>query len=693
MKEILRQISEFLRSSFLVLLVLASAGLGIYRLVTLQIAAAEEESRQTVVESVYTQMIPATRGEIVDSMGNVIVGNKIGYSIIIEQAYFPSDAAEGNAVIYETVKLLREAGYEWNDTMPISKSEPYVFAKDREKDVAAMKKMLRLNQYATAENCIDKLISDYAIADTYTKQEQRWLAGIRYEMVLRSFSMSNVFYLASDVDLKTVTRLKELRLTLPGINVTEEAIRTVEDGTILPHEIGYVGPIYSQEEFAALKENGHEDYNLSDQVGKSGLELACEADLRGINGKKEITVTNGDVSSVVMAQEPVGGKTIQLTVNGKMQTELQALLENHCRVLRETDAQCRNVTAGAIVVLDTKDNAVLGMATTPTYDLTELLENYSKVANQENYPLINRATDGLYRPGSTFKTITATAGLDSGVIGPNSTFYCATNFEFYGHQFHCTGYHENIAVSRAITVSCNVFFYEVASHLGLDRLMEYETLYGLGQPLGLESGDSGGYLACPETFEKLGIQWYVGEVVQAGIGQSEVQVTPLQMATVASTIANEGKRWRPHLIQSYWNNTMTEQLEVKEPELVAQVAQNNAADVYPYIEQGMIGAARSPMAAEFDLNSLPFDVAIKTGTPQSPRGTDTFVIGYAPADKPEIAFCAMVEGGKNAKFMVKGIIQSYAENYPQSRIAAMLRPKPKPAETEPEPDTESEAER
>ncbi len=676
MKEILRQISEFLRSSFLVLLVLAAAGLGIYRLAKLQIVAAEEEKQQArVSEQVYTQVIPATRGEIVDCNGEPIVSNKIGYSLILEKAYFPDDNAEGNAVIMGCVKLLKEAGYEWNDTMPITDRFPYIFVNDRENDIAEMKKNLRLNQYATAENCLDKIRSDYGIGDEYSEEEQRILAGIRYEMLLRGFSMSNVFYFSDDIDLRTVTRIKELRVTLPGINVTENAIRTVENGKVIPHEIGYVGPIYSQEEYNELKANGHDDYTLSDQVGKTGLESACEADLRGFNGKKEITVTNGEVSSTVITQEPVGGKTIQLTVNSKMQMQMQDHLENYCKLLRETDAQCRDLNAGAIVVLDTKDNAVLSMATSPTYDLSDLLEDYSAVAEQDNFPLINRATDGLYRPGSTFKPVTATAGLDSGIINANSTFYCDTNFTYIDHTFHCTGYHESINVSSAITVSCNIFFYELGIRLGLDRLMEYERLYGLGSPLGLESGDSGGYLACPETFERLGIQWYVGELTQAAIGQSEVQVTPLQMATVASTIANNGQRWKPHLIQSYWNNIMTEQLSVKAPELSAQVAQNNADEVYPYIKAGMVGAAEVPMLPEYDLSSLPFDVAIKTGTPQSPRGTDSFVIGFAPADKPEIAFCAMLEGGKNAKCMVRGILESYAANYPRSQIARGLKKK------------------
>ncbi|HBI84857.1 MAG TPA: hypothetical protein DDX71_01005 [Ruminococcus sp.] len=668
MKEILRQISEFLRSSFLILLVLAASVLGVYRLAMLQIVTAEETQQPIINQSVYKQVIPASRGEIVDTAGRTIVGNKIGYNLIIEKAYFPADNAAGNAVIMRIVKLLEEENYSWNDTMPISKTTPYSFEPDRENDVSEIKKKLRLNQYATAENCIDKLIADYEIGDEYSTREKRIIAGIRYEMLLRDFSMSNLFYLSNDIDLKTVTRIKELRLTMGGVNIVEEAIRTIENGNVLPHEIGYVGPIYSRDEYSKLLLNGHSDYALSDQVGKSGLEMNCEATLRGYNGTKEITVTNGEVTSVKTTQEPVAGQTIQLTVNSLLQEGLQNILDQHCQLLRKTDAECRNAYCGAIVLLDTRDNAVLGMATLPTYNLRELLENYEDVAKMDNHPLINRATDGLYRPGSTFKTITATAGLDSGKISGNTVFHCAHDYLFYGHTFHCTGNHQDIAVSRALTVSCNIFFYELSARLGLDTLLDYERAYGLGSPLGLESGDSGGYLACPETFENLGLQWYIGELTQAAIGQSEVQVTPLQMATVASTIANEGKRYRPHLISGTWNSTMTEQLSSKEPELVYTVAPNNAANVYSYIRDGMIGAAQTAMPLEYDLNNLGFDVAIKTGTPQSPRGTDTFVIGYAPAQNPEVSFCAMVEGGKNAKWMVKEILHQYALNYPQSRI-------------------------
>ncbi|MBQ5335624.1 MAG: hypothetical protein J6Z45_06725 [Oscillospiraceae bacterium] len=668
MKEFFRQLSELIRNSFLIVLVLAAASLGIWRLMMLQIVGADDtEVVRPANQAVYGQVIPAARGEIVDTAGKPIISNTIGYHVIVEKAYFPADAAEGNAVLLETARMLQEAGCTVSDTMPVSRTMPYVFEAGRESDVASMREILHLNSYATAENCVDKLISDYAISADYSAEEQRLIAGIRYEMLLRSFSMSNVFYLSRDVSIGTVARIKELRVKLRGINIVEEAIRDVVSGNVLPHEIGYIGPIYSREEFERLKENGHSDYALSDQVGKTGLEQALESELRGTNGRREITVTNGDVSSVRVAAEPVGGKTVQLTVNSEFQTGLQAILSEYTAHLRATDSECRKANCGAFVVLDAKDNAVRGMATLPTYDLSELLEDYSAVAERADTPLVNRATDGLYRPGSTFKTITATAGLNTGVVTKNTSFYCGRNYKFIDQTVHCTGEHHSIAVSQALTVSCNIYFYELAQRLGLDRLLEYENKFGLGSPLGLESGDSGGYLACPETYEKLGIPWYIGNLLQAAIGQSEVQVTPLQMATVASTVANKGVRYQPHLVEAYWDHGMNERLSVTEP-VVAETIEQHYDGVFDTVKQGMIGAAKTQMPAQYDLNRIGFQTAIKTGTPQSPRGTDSFVIGFAPADDPEIAFCAMIEGGKNAKYMVRDMLELYAKCYPESRI-------------------------
>ncbi|MBQ8905899.1 MAG: hypothetical protein IJY85_05975 [Ruminococcus sp.] len=672
LKETFSVFEDAIRLVVLIFILIVSLVFGVLRLMKVQLVDGESYQLKASTTNIYTQHVSAARGEIVDSEGRVIVGNKIGYNVIIEKAYFPTDKAAGNQVIYDVVSILREAGAEWNDTLPVSLSEPYTFSPEAgEEYCAKVREILNLNTYATAENCVDKLISDYEISDAYPRDVQRVIAGIRYEMLIRSFSVNNHFTLAEDIPLELVTKIKELRLTMSGVDVIEEAIRFVEDGNVIPHEIGTVGPIYSIEEYESLKESGYE-YLLSDTVGKSGLELALEAELCGERGVKEITYVDGSVISSEITKEAVGGNTVQLTLNSQFQKGLQTTLTDFIGYLHEMPGKdLKDVSAGAIVVLDVDSNAVLGMATAPTYDLNDLMEDYNAVLNAENTPLVNRATDGLYRPGSTFKTITATAGLNTGVVNGNSTFYCGRNYEFIDTTVHCTGHHNDINVTRAITVSCNIYFYELSQRLGIDTLSQYATYYGLGQTLGLESGDSAGYLANPETFEKLGMEWYVGYLLQAAIGQSEVQITPLQMAVAASTIANEGVRYQPHLVDSVYDHAMTTKLSQKEKVVAAEIPITSDS-VYANIEQGMIGAAQSTMPEEYSLKNLGFDVAIKTGTPQSPRGTDSFVIGYAPAENPEIAFAAVIEGGEQSKYMVRKILELYAEVYPDTQIGLAL---------------------
>lgn len=672
LKETISLFEDAIRLVVLIFILIVSLVFGVLRLMKVQLVDGESYLIKASTTNVYTQHVSAARGEIVDSEGRLIVGNKIGYNVIIEKAYFPADKAEGNQVIWDAVSILRDAGVAWNDKLPITRTEPYSFI-DGIDDATCdkVREILNLNTYATAENCVDKLISDYSISADYPRDVQRIIAGVRYEMLVRSFSVNNHFTLAEDIPLELVTKIKELRLTMSGVDVIEEAIRFVEDGDVIPHEIGTVGPIYSMEEFESLKENGYE-YLLSDTVGKSGLELALEAELCGERGVKEITYVDGSVISSEITKEAVGGNTVQLTLNSRFQKGLQNTLTDFIDYLHaQPGKDLDDVSAGAIVVLDVDSNAVLGMATAPTYNLNDLMEDYSAVLNAENTPLVNRATDGLYRPGSTFKTITATAGLNTGSITPHSTFYCGRNYEFIDTTVHCTGHHNDINVTRAVTVSCNIFFYELSQRLGIDTLSQYATYYGLGQSLGLESGDSAGYLANPETFEKLGMEWYVGYLLQAAIGQSEVQVTPLQMAVAASTIANEGVRYQPHLVDSIYDNAMTTRLEQKEAVVAAEIPLASDS-IYDSIEQGMIGAARSTMPTEYSLTNLGFDVAIKTGTPQSPRGTDSFVIGYAPAENPEIAFAAVIEGGEQSKYMVRKILELYAEVYPETEIGFCL---------------------
>lgn len=651
----------YLKTVVLVTAVLCACCLCGYRLMKIQLVDSESYTNRKYSTYEHSQTIEATRGEIVDCNGTPIIVNKPGYSVVILPEQFPKDYAEGNHILLEVAKLLDSYNVEIELSMPISETAPYTFTTDNEAALERFKSNLGLNVYATTENCIAKLIEDYEISEEYSEEQKRLLCGLRYEMLVRGFSMSNRFTLAEDIPLTSITKIKESGVSLLGIDIVEMPVRYIEQDDVLPHEIGTVGPIYA-EEYEELAAKG---YQMDDTVGKSGIEKACEEYLRGKDGTKTISVRNSEVVSTEITDPVESGNTVMLTVDSTFQRDLQKILEdfiNNFDSLRNEKTEklgLGKITNGALVVLDAKDGGVLGMATCPTYTLTTYTEDYESLLTADNNPLVNRATIGLYRPGSTFKTITATAGMCEGIVSGYTPYFCSHKYKFKDHIYGCTGSHGNISVIEALQYSCNIYFYKLSEDLTIDRISKYASMYGLGQYTGLETGEAAGHLSNMEYYADAGLTWTVGEVLQSAIGQSEWAVTPLQMAVVANTIANEGVRYEPHLVDSIWDYN----LETMEQEIEPTVAETipGAEDgVYSFIEQGMIAASVTNMPIEYSLGNLGYSVAIKTGTPeQGSRVQDSFFIGYAPADDPEIAFAGVIEGGEYSKYMIRSILEAY----------------------------------
>ena len=450
---------------------------------------------------------------------------------------------------------------------------------------------------------------------------------------------------------------------MQGVTITQIPERRIEIGDIIPHEIGTTGPIYAENADAYLAQG----YSLDAIVGISGIEKAMETELQGEAGERTITFENGELFSDEITQPVTAGHTIKLTVNSEFQRGLQEILENFLSDFRsynmKTDEDGNKIDNGALVVLDARTGAVLGEATAPTYDLTKYSSNYTELLNASGDPLFNRATLGLYRPGSTFKTITATAGLNEGIVTGETTFYCARRYEYYDMVYSCTGRHNNIAVARALMVSCNSYFYELSRLLNIDKIAENAALYGIGQNTGIETGDAAGWMATPEKYQELGLEWSAGQVLQAGIGNGETMVTPLQLACVANTIANEGVRYEPYLVHSIWDYSQKKCLKKTRPTVVSRI-ELNYNDVYDNIERGMILASGNGFPSRYSLQNLGYDVAIKTGTPQSDSHyQDSVFIGYAPADNPQVAFAGVVEGGEYSKYMIRSILKLYDNIY------------------------------
>ena len=439
-------------------------------LMKIQIVDGEMYLMRSKTSTTAVQSVSAARGQIVDAKKTPLVENRVSYNVVINRSFFPDSTEEQNDVIIKVARLLESRGIEWIDDIPITMERPYKFTVDRSSsDVTRIFDKLRLAGYSTAENCIDALISQYDISRSYSDREKRIIAGVRYEMILSDFSSTTDYVFVKDVPIEAAAEIRELGYVLTGVSIVEDAVRVYSCGDVFPHGIGYVGPIYA-EEYSALKEAG---YLISDTVGKAGIERAMELYLRGKRGEKTITVSGDGVISENITKEAVPGKTVQLSIDAEFQSALQSMLGGFINdlatgVLTKQDYDFTDCSSGAIVVSDVKTGAIKGMATWPNYNVNDLLEDYSSVLNAEDQPLYNRATDGLYRPGSVMKTVTATAALSEKVITPEDKFTCHRNYNFLDIIVHCTGSHGNINVVTAIQKSCNIFFYQVVQQLRLD---------------------------------------------------------------------------------------------------------------------------------------------------------------------------------------------------------------------------------
>ncbi len=632
-----------------------------------------EESQSTTVA---TQSINAPRGQIADYDGEWLVSNKSGLNVVFEKAFFPSDNSEINRIILTAVNILESEGVEWNDILPISTASPFEFDEDRESDSARLRTNIGIQAYGTAEDCMIAMSDIYGISDDYTDREKRIIAGVRYTMYVRDFSVSNQFTLAEDIPMSATVQLKELTGELDGLDIVEEAVRVNNVGDVVPHLIGTVGAI-SAEEYAELKDDG---YALSDTLGKGGIESAMEDTLRGEKGTRTIEIKSGQVISDTVTEEAVPGNSIKLTIDSDYQRDVQTILESHIYWLQNqtsTRASGTSADAGAIVVLNAKTGALLAAATYPTYDLNDYIEDYASVAAGENAPLTNRAVSGMYRPGSTFKTVTAIAALNEGIIDRSYTVTCNGVYTYWEDWSpKCTGSHGSINVITALCESCNIFFYEVGRITGIDTIADYASQLGLGEEMGLEIGRDvkKGFIATPESYMERQQTWQAGNVIQAAIGQADTYVTPLQMAAQAMTIGNKGTRYQTYMVDSIYDYGMENLISKTEPVVAAEI-EDKTGYTFDTVIEGMREVAQFdeytyPTAEDYYtdnylLTDLPYDVAIKTGTPQITSSTDTgsAFIGFYPADDPEIAFSGFIEHGEYSKLMIKEIISAYYDEF------------------------------
>lgn len=420
------KIGAVIRSIFLVVITFALVFLAAIQLMKIQIVDGAYYSSITENYLEANQSIAAARGQISDSSGNLLVSNKSIYKVIVQKAFLPS--GKENDVIAGTIEILEKNREEWIDNIPISTSYPFYFNESDEEELDRFKQNIKLNVDASVADCVMAMAERYNIdTEKYDSRTVRLIAGVRYEMEHKDFSYYNRYVFAEDISVETVMKLKEHGFLLSGIDIVQEPKLVYLKGDIAPHVIGTIGSI-TQEEYDGTKDSeGNTIYSINDLIGKTGLEYGMESTLKGTDGTRTIVRSSkGDVvsDSVTLPVKP--GESIKLTIDSKFQSELQDILENEINWLhtRPEPQRGHDCDAGAVVVLNAKTGAVLGMASYPTFNLIDYEKDPVAVANDENSSMYNLATHGLFRPGSAFKTINATAGLCEGIINADTIIYC-----------------------------------------------------------------------------------------------------------------------------------------------------------------------------------------------------------------------------------------------------------------------------
>lgn len=671
------------RIVIMVVLVFAILVFYIFQLMQYQVTDGEAARLENSKSTINKLTILAPRGEILDRYGRVLATNTVGYNIVIESAFFPSSSqtAKQNAELLELTDIFTQDKETWEDSLPISRTEPYAYTGTKG-DTSALIKYVNslksqndptLQSGATAAQVIAELERIYS-SSGYTEAQRRTLVGIRYEMAQKSFSYTKVFTLAENVSITTVTKIEERSDSIPGAVAQEAPVRSYPDGTIAPHVIGLTGPIYADE----LSEYKSKGYSATDTIGKFGIEQSMESYLHGVNGTQQVVQnSNGDVTSSMILQQPKPGDNVVLTIDKDLQVTMQNSLPQIVSTVKEDSngnpKYGADVQGAAAVVMDIKTGEVLAMATYPSFNLNTYRQNYSALANNSLDPLLDRADAGTYRPGSTFKPITATAGMMKGIITPTTVWDCPPQFTRYAPSYVGSdddGEARDVNVEGALEVSSNVFFDTLGDKLGM-RTLEATAIniFGIGRKTGIELDDeASGIMSGYGYAQAEDIPVNPADAAQAAIGQLYTKLTPLQMASYLSTLMRGGTQYQVHVVKQVNNYNNTKVIvNNNTPKVVSKTV--IPQDIVDTIKQGMLqvtvgdSGTATTMFKGFD-----FKVGGKTGTAQigslsSPNVKFNGVfICFAPYDNPDIAVSVVVEQGHNG-YQVAPVGKTAIEKY------------------------------
>jgi penicillin-binding protein 2 len=470
--------------------------------------------------------------------------------------------------------------------------------------------------------------------------------------------------LASGISRDQLEILEENRLSLPGLDIEMHPIREYPHGLLGAHLFGHLGEMSEQE----LGSERFKEYNPGDYIGKSGIERNWEKDLHGVNGGRQIEVdAMGRFLRTVSERVPTAGNSLVLTVDLEIQKRAEAAFGSQ---------------AGAAVALDVTSGEVLAFVSTPGFDPalfagTLPAKQWREYLDDKRHPLENKALKGQYPPGSTFKIITALAGLEEGVIDENTTVNCSGSYRMGNRAFGCWNRkgHGAVNLKKALRESCDVYFYRLGEQLGVDRIAEYALKFGLGSPFGIGlDNEKSGLIPTSQWKEKrFGKKWLKGETLPVSIGQGYVLMTPIQLAAMTAAVANEGTIYRPNLVKRIISPE-GKVLREFQPQILKRVGISHRS--FSLVKQGLYAVVNEPGGTGGAARLYEVKTAGKTGTSQVVKlrkggsipyqyRDHALFVGFAPYEKPEIAVAVVVEhgehGGSAAAPIAGRILRAYFE--------------------------------
>ena len=663
-----------IRYNIVTILVYAVGIVLILQLFNLQIVHGQEYRETSNTRLTRESTLKAARGNILDSTGNKLVTSETSFSLELYKTKIEDDVL--NNTILKTINILKSNEDEYIDNLPIAVNPVrYTLSEESLKD---WKTGLEIPENATAQEAFDFLKQKYNISNN--DEEAIKIMAVRYEITRTGYSNIKPVEIAKDISRESAVQIREQSNDLPGMTIATGSKVKYTSGNLASHILGQVGPITEEE----LK--GQEDkYDLNDIIGKTGIEYIFEDYLKGTDGVKQIDMAvDGTVTEEYVSEEAVAGSDVVLTIDANLQKVAEeALKKNIEKIANGGFYETSPADAGAVVVMNVKTGEVLAMVSYPDYDPQLFVDGISQEqydSYKEGDNLVNRAISGVYSPGSTYKMVTATAGLESGAITTKTRINDTGVYPKFGNPvcWYWSTYrrgHGYLNVTQAIQKSCNYFFYETGYRTGIENIVKYAKYYGLGSKTGIELlGESTGTIARPEIVEERGEVWTPGYTLSAAIGQGDNGFTPIQMAKYISTLANGGDSVDVTLIKSIIRPDGTEVSKEElgsyvnerlgytpeEPENLDLKEENIDA-----ILKGMKGVTESGGTAYSTFANFDIEVAGKTGSAET--GDDSVVhgwfVGFAPFDDPEIAVVVLIENAGSGGFTAETARDIMAEYF------------------------------